>query len=96
MLSACEETADAAEALGEGAGNEVDLVFDAKGFREASTRFSHDSEAVGVIQKEEGAVALHHFAELIEGGDIPEHAVEAFHDDQGPGAAVAEATQALV
>ena len=51
---------------------------------------------MGIIKEEEGAVAPHHFAKLAERGDIPEHAVEAFHNDEGALAAIAEATQALV
>ena len=65
------EAADAAEALGKGAGDEIDLVFDAERFREAPTRFSHDPEAMGIIKEEEGAVAPHHFAKLAERATSP-------------------------
>ena len=90
------EAADAAEALGEGADDEVDVFVGEGRFAQAAAGVAEDAQRVGLVDEEHGAGFAFDGGDLGERGGVAQHGIEAFDDDQAGAGLAVEATEAAV
>src|SRR5688572_32078805 len=89
------EAANGANALGEGADDEIDLVLELGLVRQAPAVLAEDTEGMRLVDQELEAVLLLHRDEIGERCAVAEHGIDAFEDDE-PATFVIRARQALV
>ena len=85
-----DETAQGAEALGEGAHDEVYLVREAEVAGGAGAVFADYAESVGIVNHDGGVVLLAEFADAGDGGDVSLHRIHAVNHDELGGVAGGE------
>ena len=95
-MAAEAEAADAAQALGEGADDEVDLVEQAELFAQAQPARPEHAERMRLVDQQPGAVALLDLDDLAQRGVVAAGAVQALDHHQGAAGVGAEAGQAPV
>lgn len=95
-MSSEAEPADTAQALREGADDEVDLVKQVLRFAQAEATRAEHTEGVCLVDQQPGTVALLDFDDLAQWRPVAERAVQALDDDQRSAGRLAQARQAAV
>ena len=90
------EAADGAQALAEGADDEIDVGLDSLLLGEAAAVLAEAAERMGLVDQEPSAVTPLDLHEVRQRRGVAEHAVHAFDDHQPAIALAAEAGQATV
>ena len=90
------EAADAAQALGKGADDEIDIRFDARGLGQAPAFFAEDAEGMGFVDQKIGAGLALHGRDFLQRGGVAEHGIDALDDNQAIARLAGEPPQALV
>src|SRR5579875_3189641 len=82
ILTSRHEAANGGERLGEGGGDEIDFVQEAKVFRDAASSVAKDPNRVRFVDHQACTVLFLQAHELWDIRDVPLHTIDAVHDDQ--------------
>ena len=88
--------AGAGQALAEGADDKIRFAYDAGLFHQAPAFLAQHSQGMGLVHQQHGSMGVFHLDEFADAGLVPQHAVDAFDDDQGVCRARSQAFQAFV